>query len=130
MLIQTLLLYQYVIIPFSFQSTVLVLGWYLSHPLGRRIFGESHFKELRLRSPRYFSFGKTVHAQSPIQPLSIRPLSYSSSIEEETSNTNSFHSSFTSSSGDVNDLLTHQRGPFTAEEVNIFHLPLDCIHHS
>lgn len=116
------------IIPFSFQSTVLVLGWYLSHPLGRRIFGESHYKELRLRSPRYFSFGKTVHAQSPIQPISIRPLSYSSSIEEETSNTNSFHSSLTSSSDDVNDFLTHQRGPFTAEEVTIFYPSLDCFY--
>ncbi|KAK3912079.1 DAP3-binding cell death enhancer 1 [Frankliniella fusca] len=96
-------------------STALVLGWYLSHPLGRRIFGDSHFREVRVLSPRHFSIGQTVDAQSPIQPFSIRPLSYSSSIEEKSSST-SFHSSFTSSSSENDDVFAHQRGPFTPQE--------------
>lgn len=98
-------------------STAVVLGWYLSHPLSRRVFGDTHLKEVRLRSSPYLlSLEETVHAQSPIQPLGIRPLTFTSSGDEEASSTRSFRSSVTSSSSDGDDPFTHQRGPFTPEE--------------
>ncbi|XP_034248580.1 uncharacterized protein LOC117649716 [Thrips palmi] len=96
-------------------STALVLGWYLSKPLGRRIFGDSYLKDRRLHSSHYFPLGRIVHAQSPIQPLGIRPTSYSSSFEGEASHATSFNSSLTSSSS-TDEVFSPQRGPFTPEE--------------
>lgn len=89
--------------------SALVLAWYMCQPLGRRVFGDAYFRYEHKRLPQYICFGQ-VHAQSPGQPLGIRPLVYRSS-----SSANSLSSSFTSSS-EPDETFSHRRGPFTPEE--------------